>query len=51
MIFVKNLTPYIRYIIANKLIAGEISGKKNCVLDLSLVAFDGRHFIQNFKKV
>ncbi|MDR2829857.1 MAG: Rpn family recombination-promoting nuclease/putative transposase [Methanobrevibacter sp.] len=32
-------------IIANKLIAGEIKGKKNCILDLRSVASDGRHFI------
>ncbi|MDR2830660.1 MAG: hypothetical protein LBB45_06475 [Methanobrevibacter sp.] len=37
-------------IIANKLIAVEINGKKNCILDLKLVASDGRYFIQNFKK-
>lgn len=32
-------------IVANKLITGEIRGKKNCILDLRSVASDGRHFI------
>ncbi|MDR3222751.1 MAG: Rpn family recombination-promoting nuclease/putative transposase, partial [Methanobrevibacter sp.] len=32
-------------IIANKLIAGEIKGKKNCILDLRSITSDGRHFI------
>jgi predicted transposase/invertase (TIGR01784 family) len=32
-------------IIANKLISGEIKGRKSCILDLRSVASDGRHFI------
>ncbi|MDR3292042.1 MAG: Rpn family recombination-promoting nuclease/putative transposase, partial [Methanobrevibacter sp.] len=32
-------------IIANKMIAGEIKGKKACILDLRSESYDGRHFI------
>jgi predicted transposase/invertase (TIGR01784 family) len=32
-------------IIENKLISGEIKGRKNCILDLRSVSSDGRHFI------
>jgi predicted transposase/invertase (TIGR01784 family) len=32
-------------IIANKMIAGEIKGKKACILDLRSESHDGRHFI------
>ncbi|GAA5818450.1 MAG: Pseudogene of Rpn family recombination-promoting nuclease [Methanobrevibacter sp. CfCl-M3] len=37
-------------IIANKLISGEIKGRKNCILDLRSVSSDGRHFIVEMQR-
>ncbi|MDR2624324.1 MAG: Rpn family recombination-promoting nuclease/putative transposase [Methanobrevibacter sp.] len=37
-------------IIANKMIAGEIKGKKKCILDLRSIADDGRRFIVEIQR-